>query len=64
MAGWNGRGKMSKHKEIYRGFEIEAHDQSGFVIRRNGEVFSSQPSIEFAYKIIDETKKKERAALG
>jgi AAA+ superfamily predicted ATPase len=55
---------MSKHKEIYRGFEIEAHDQSGFVIRRNGEVFSSQPSIEFAYKIIDETKKKERAALG
>ena len=45
--------------EIYRGYKIDPHETSGYVIRKDGVVVSSQPSLEFAYSWIDKERRKE-----
>jgi len=38
----------------YRGFLIVKHPKEGYIIKaKDGEVLSSQPSIEFAQRFID-----------
>jgi hypothetical protein len=44
--------------EIYRGYDIEPVKTGGFVIKKDGVVIGSQPSSEFAYKFIDEERRK------
>jgi hypothetical protein len=46
-------------REIYRGYDIEEHSKEGYVIKLNGKVVGSQPSLEFAYKFIDAEKRKQ-----
>jgi hypothetical protein len=48
---------MTKVNEIYRGFNIVSHQVEGYVIKKDGLVVSSQPSMDFAYKFIDKAKK-------
>lgn len=47
-------------KEIYRGYDIESHAKGGFVVKLNGVVVTSQPSLSFCYNWIDEDKKNRR----
>ena len=47
---------MTKH--IYRGYEIEKHPQGGYVIKKDGEVMSSQPSLEFAHNWVDGERRR------
>jgi hypothetical protein len=52
---------LKKHppKLIYRGYEIERHDtHEGYVIKKDGEVVSSQPSVEFAQNWVDGERRK------
>jgi hypothetical protein len=44
--------------EIYRGYDIEPVRTGGVVIKKDGVVIGSQPSFEFAYKFIDEQRRK------
>ena len=49
--------------EIYRGYDIGDRQPDGYrVIRKDGVVVSSQPSLEFAYSFIDREIKKQREA--
>jgi hypothetical protein len=43
--------------EIYRGYDIESK-KGGFVISKDGQVVCSQPSREFAYKWIEEERRR------
>jgi hypothetical protein len=44
-------------KTIYRGYDIEEKN-GGFVVTRNGQTETSQPSAEFAMSWVDQEKRR------
>lgn len=45
---------------IYRSYNVEKHPDGGYVIKLNGNVVCSQPSLDFAHHWIDGEKKRIR----